>query len=54
MENKDIGKQKEKVSTRKTKVWKDVDKVIRAATIPKKDKWIVEIMEEIPKNEKSS
>ena len=36
----------------KVKVWKDVDEVVKATTIPKKLKWIKVIMEEIPKNNK--
>ena len=38
----------------KTKVWKDIDEVVKATIeIPKKIQWIVNIMEEIPKGEKS-
>lgn len=38
----------------KTKVWKDIDEVVKATIeIPKKIQWIVEVMEEIPKGEKS-
>ena len=38
----------------KVKVWKDVDKVIKATIeIPKKVQWLVEVMEEVPKGEKS-
>ena len=38
----------------KVKVWKDVDEVIKATIeIPKKVQWLVEVMEEVPKGEKS-
>ena len=53
---------------KKTKVWVDVDKVIKASTVPKKLRWyeqllievpkrvqwLVEVMEEVPKGEKAS
>ena len=45
-----------KLEKRKTKVkvWKDVDEVIKATIeIPKKVQWLVEVMEEVPKGEKS-
>ena len=39
----------------KTKVWKDIDEVVKATIeIPKKIQWIVNVMEEVPKGEKSS
>ena len=39
----------------KTKVWKDIDEVVKATIeIPKKIQWIVNIMEEVPKGEKSN
>ena len=39
----------------KIKVWKDVDEVVKATIeIPKEVQWIVNIMEEVPKGEKSS
>ena len=39
----------------KTKVWKDVDEVVKATIeIPKKVQWLVEVMEEVPKGEKAS
>ena len=39
----------------KVKVWKDIDEVVKATIeIPKKIQWIVEVMEEIPKGEKSN
>ena len=38
----------------KTKVWKDIDEVVKATIeVPKKIQWIVEVMEEVPKGEKS-
>ena len=38
----------------KTKVWKDINEVVKATIeIPKKIQWIVNIMEEVPKGEKS-
>ena len=38
----------------KIKVWKDVDEVVKATIeIPKEVQWIVNIMEEVPKGEKS-
>jgi len=38
----------------RTKVWKDIDEVIKATIeVPKKIQWIVEVMEEVPKGEKS-
>ena len=36
------------------KVWKDIDEVVKATIeVPKKIQWIVNIMEEVPKGEKS-
>ena len=38
----------------KVKVWKDVDEVVKATIeIPKKVQWLIEVMEEVPKGEKS-
>ena len=38
----------------KIKVWKDIDEVVKATIeVPKKIQWIVEVMEEVPKGEKS-
>ena len=38
----------------KKKVWKDVDEVVKATIeIPKKVQWLVEVMEEVPRGEKS-
>jgi hypothetical protein len=39
----------------KVKVWKDIDEVVKATIeVPKKIQWIVEVMEEVPKGEKSN
>ena len=38
---------------KRIKVWKDVDKVVKASEIPKEVQWLVEVMEEVPKGEKS-
>ena len=38
---------------KRIKVWKDIDKVIKASEIPKKVQYLVEVMEEVPKGEKS-
>ena len=46
----------DKLEKRKTKVkvWKDVDEVVKATIeIPKKVQWLIEVMEEVPKGEKS-
>ena len=38
----------------KVKVWKDIDEIVKATIeVPKKIQWIVNIMEEVPKGEKS-
>ena len=38
----------------KVKVWKDVDEVVKATIeIPKRVQWLIEVMEEVPKGEKS-
>ena len=38
----------------KIKVWKDVDEVVKATIeIPKRVQWLVEVMEEVPKGERS-
>ena len=35
-------------------VWKDVDEVVKATVeIPKKEQWLIEVMEEVPRGEKS-
>ena len=38
----------------KVKVWKDVDEVVKATTIPKKLKWYEREMIIVPKGEKAS
>ena len=39
---------------KKVKAWKDVDEVVKATIeIPKKVQWLIEVMEEVPKGEKS-
>ena len=38
----------------KVKVWKDVDEVVKATTIPKKLKWYEREMIVVPKGEKAS
>ena len=46
---------KERKTKVKTKVWKDVDEVVKATIeVPKKVQWLVEVMEEVPKGEKAS
>ena len=45
---------KESKTKVKTKVWKDVDEVVKATIeVPKKVQWLVEVMEEVPKGERS-
>ena len=38
----------------RVKVWKDVDEVIKASSVPKKLKWYEQEMTTIPKGEKAS
>ena len=46
---------KERKTKVKTKVWKDVDEVVKATIeIPKRVQWLIEVMEEVPKGEKAS
>ena len=46
---------KERKTKVKTKVWKDVDEVIKATIeVPKRVQWLVEVMEEVPKGEKAT
>ena len=46
---------KERKTKVKTKVWKDVDEIVKATIeVPKRVQWLVEVMEEIPKGEKAS
>ena len=45
---------KERKTKVKTKVWKDVDEVVKATIeVPKRVQWLVEVMEEVPKGERS-
>ena len=45
---------KERKTKVKTKVWKDVDEVVKAAIeVPKRVQWLVEVMEEVPKGNRS-
>ena len=37
----------------KVKVWKDIDKVVKASSVPKKLKWYEREMIVVPKGEKS-
>ena len=38
----------------KAKVWKDVDEVVKATIeVPKRVQWLVEVMEEVPKGNRS-
>ena len=38
----------------KTKVWKDVDEVVKATIeVPKRVQWLVEVMEEVPRGNRS-
>lgn len=45
---------KESKTKVKTKVWKDIDEVVKASTIPKKLKWYEREMMIVPKGEKAS
>ena len=45
---------KERKTKVKTKVWKDVDEVVKASAIPKKLKWYEREMIVVPKGEKAS
>ena len=46
---------KERKTKVKTKVWKDIDEVVKATIeVPKRVQWLVEVMEEVPKGEKAS
>ena len=45
---------KERKTKVKTKVWKDVDEIVKATIeIPKRVQWLVEVMEEVPKGNRS-
>ena len=45
---------KERKTKVKTKVWKDVDEVVKASAVPKKLKWYEREMIVVPKGEKAS
>ena len=45
---------KERKAKVKAKVWKDVDEVVKATIeVPKRVQWLVEVMEEVPKGNRS-
>lgn len=45
---------KERKTKVKNKVWKDVDEVVKATIeVPKRVQWLVEVMEEVPKGNRS-
>ena len=45
---------KERKTKVKTKVWKDVDEVVKATIeVPKRVQWLVEVMGEVPKGNRS-
>ena len=45
---------KESKTKVKNKVWKEVDEVVKATIeIPKRVQWLVEVMEEVPKGNRS-
>ena len=45
---------KERKTKVKTKVWKDVDEVVKATIeVPKRVQWLVEVMEEVPTGNRS-
>ena len=45
---------KESKTKVKTKVWKDVDEVVKTSTVPKKLRWYEREMIVVPKGEKAS
>ena len=45
---------KERKTKVKTKVWKDIDEVVKASTVPKKLKWYEREMIIVPNGEKAS
>ena len=45
---------KERKTKVKTKVWKDVDEVVKASVVPKKLKWYEREMIVVPKGEEAS
>ena len=38
----------------KKKVWKDIDEVVKASTVPRKLRWYEQLLIEVPKGEKAS
>lgn len=51
---KRVNELKERKTKVKTKVWKDVDEVVKATIeVPKRVQWLVEVMEEVPKGNRS-
>ena len=38
----------------KKKVWKDIDEVVKASTVPRKLRWYEQLLIEVPKGEKTS
>lgn len=42
------------MNKKKKKVWKDVDKVVKASTVPRRLKWYEREMIVVPKGEKAS
>ena len=38
----------------KKKVWKDINEVVKAATVPRKLRWYEQLLIEVPKGEKAS
>ena len=45
---------KERKTQVKTKVWKDIDEVVKASVVPKKLRWYEREMIIVPKGEKAS
>ena len=45
---------KERKTKVKTKVWKDIDEVVKASTVPKKLRWYEREMIIVPNGEKAS
>ena len=45
---------KERKTKVKTKVWKDIDEVVKASVVPKKLRWYEKEMIVVPKGEKAS
>ena len=45
---------KERKAKVKTKIWKDIDEVVKASVVPKKLRWYEREMIIVPKGEKAS